>query len=194
MNFQQKYLKYKNKYLQLKGGFHCPPEARNGEDHAFNNENENERCPICYGENTDIKFIPCCHLICHECYERIRRDRPGRFICPECRTPITEVFVKEQMQNNGVIVPMWLNLQRANVLVDQLDLMIHSPEFRDYHPDRNYQPIHRHIRDKIVEIFNNPLARRIARKQRGYKLSQFFSKDYKGDFDKMLVEMWGFFN
>ena len=63
MDYKQKYLKYKSKYLQLKGGAYCPPEpnAALGVNHPaipqeYKEEYaENNICSVCMDNFTDIK-------------------------------------------------------------------------------------------------------------------------------------------
>ena len=67
MDYKQKYLKYKSKYLQLKGGLYCPPEpnAAGGVNHqAIQQEykveyTEDNKCGVCLHNFADIKLYPC---------------------------------------------------------------------------------------------------------------------------------------
>ena len=118
INYYKKYLKYKNKYLGLKVGgyYHCPDEAKRGEDHpvyfaetldiSFDDHTHKDRhiqnrCRVCTIRFADKKIGGCCHRICSACQIRIRR-------CPNCRNDITYIFKLNAEKT------MWL---RENVLV-----------------------------------------------------------------------------
>ena len=118
-DYYKKYIKYKLKYLNLKGGFYyCPPEARNGENHQVHNcelpihqvnsvcegttERINNQCPVCLENYANVKLIPCCHRICSVCRPLLLNSN-----CPICRTLITGKF--EQINN------MWINEEHRDI-------------------------------------------------------------------------------
>ena len=84
-NYREKYLKYKSKYLQLKGGFYCPQVAQEGYNHNANEEEEMEKCPICIDQNVNRKFA-CCHCVCDTCYNRMQHIQQMQ--CPICKRDI----------------------------------------------------------------------------------------------------------
>jgi hypothetical protein len=96
-NYYKKYLKYKSKYLDLKnGGFYCPSGAEKGRDHYATSDekdihNQDNICVICMVTFSDIKFIPCCHKVCNECYNTMKIKIMNT--CPECRSNITNIFI-----------------------------------------------------------------------------------------------------
>ena len=88
MDYKQKYLKYKNKYLQLKGGWNCSGDAKSGVNHMIDST-EFIRCPVCLERNVNRKCISCCHLLCDICFNRIGGIGAR---CAECRRQITGIF------------------------------------------------------------------------------------------------------
>lgn len=100
-NYKEKYLKYKSRYMQLKGGFYCPPEAERGEDHNQNKDEETEICSICIERNVNIKFA-CCHCVCDNCYNQMRLWGPWPLKCPKCRSDIDVNIVWELREKKWI--------------------------------------------------------------------------------------------
>jgi hypothetical protein len=98
-DYYKKYLKFKNKYLQLKGGFYCPQEAIEGKNHKANLEEVTE-CQVCFSNIVNLKF-KCCHCICNTCLDVIflRGDSTS---CPFCRN-IEFLDMVWRLENN-----MWI--------------------------------------------------------------------------------------
>jgi hypothetical protein len=114
--WKSKYLKYKQKYLELKknidgGYFYCPPKTNEnyyshnaaiGELQDVSHDGEmftepntiqatpiplDNTCPICLVNFANIKFKPCCHRVCKTCYTTANLTD-----CPKCRAPIKNIL------------------------------------------------------------------------------------------------------
>jgi len=92
MNYYSKYLKYKNKYLNLKGGMENLPF-------------HDIKCSICLEDiNVDQPSIVtnCDHLFHRECLTQYVTtsgcQRNGNCVCPICRTDINNLYPRQPQQ------------------------------------------------------------------------------------------------
>jgi len=101
LDYKKKYLKYKAKYLQLKGGvWHRPPVGEETANHSLQDDEKlPEECPVCIEtKSLNTKLIPCWHHMCSDCYERL--NTTGHRICPICRRRIDGYF--------NIVNNMWI--------------------------------------------------------------------------------------
>ena len=101
LDYKKKYLKYKAKYLQLKGGvWHRPPVGEETANHSLQDDEKlPEECPVCIEtKSLNTKLIPCWHHMCSDCYERL--NTTGHRICPICRGGIDGCF--------NIVNNMWI--------------------------------------------------------------------------------------
>lgn len=101
LDYKKKYLKYKAKYLQLKGGgWHRPPVGEETANHSLQDDEKlPEECPVCIQpKSLNTKLIPCWHHMCSDCYEML--NTTGHRICPICRTGIVGCF--------NIVNNMWI--------------------------------------------------------------------------------------
>jgi hypothetical protein len=88
-NFEKKYFKYKNKYLNFKnkkmiGGLYIK------EDEIYNLEDDKNMCIICLDifKNNDLCSISNCrHLLHTKCFKKLRNNK-----CPECNQIFTNTI------------------------------------------------------------------------------------------------------
>ena len=124
MSYYQKYLKYKEKYLQLKktGGYHCPADhhAATEEELVENKDNE---CCVCFINFSNIKIYGCCHRICGGCVARLKPD-----ICPQCRTQFESVFVLNDART------YWMKIRHTPGSVPRLGFFFQHPPGHTFPP------------------------------------------------------------
>ena len=59
-------------------------------EHILAHRDELEECSVCMDAEADFMAIPCRHLCCGQCWERVERTSPGLHArCPYCRTILT---------------------------------------------------------------------------------------------------------
>ena len=99
----QKYLKYKKKYLNMKllqGGYRCPQPVQNHD--ADNDENI---CMACNQNPSAVKVIPCCHVLCNLCIHRGNINYGDR--CIVCMEKIYDAQYSLDYRQEIVNIPVW---------------------------------------------------------------------------------------
>jgi DNA repair ATPase RecN len=51
-------------------------------------------CKICYEEKEDIRVLNCGHLLCYECYNKLKERESNNIKCPTCKTIINNLPIR----------------------------------------------------------------------------------------------------
>ena len=97
MDYKQKYLKYKNKYIKLKqiGGFGSE-DAKAGINHnSTQEEKDDNTCSICFDDKPLKHKLNCSHRVCSTCSFQVDK-------CPLCRSHIVHRFQLNDDRNRWI--------------------------------------------------------------------------------------------
>jgi hypothetical protein len=182
MSYKEKYLKYKNKYLELK--------KQIGGSVINEYENDNPTCPIClenYNNDlnkpvalhnlvseTNINGLE--HYVCLVCFNSGRIN-----ICPGCRIPISNPRVCNYNLENKKVEPPFTELRTAREYREALDRYHSALRSHELRPSRMHRSLEerldillcfavesqsalRMLRDKISRIDDQTLKDRYTQK------------------------------